>query len=144
MHTGYYWCTLHWLDVASTVDSRPTHTHIQARVEGGGTEVQRVELGGGVIVTMQDWVLDLSDISDGGKGGESSGQPHPAPPFLTPSLRGDVSTFPENHHGPEYVWDSSDKIYKRGHKTPFMRGGREKQDTELTCHTDQTALRVSE
>lgn len=62
----------------------------------------------------------------------SSGQPPP----LTPSLRGDVSSFSENQRGPKYVRGSSNKIYRWGHKTPFMRGGKEM--CCRSCHTDQT------
>lgn len=113
-----------------TVDSRPSHpptyTPHRHRLEwrggwvgGWGRQEERVELGSGVMSRCRFVFLDLSDISEGERG--SSGQP---PPF-TPSLHGDVSTFLANQHGPEYVRGSSNKIYRWGHKTPFMRGGRE-------------------
>lgn len=126
-----YYTTLicHWL---TTVDSRPSHTsghihHRQATVEGDSREGERVELGGGVMsrcrIVFWTWV-----IFQRGKGGHLVSLPLWPPPFL-----GDVSTFHENQHGPVYVRGSSNKIYRWGHKTPFVRGER-----DMCCRTHQT------
>lgn len=72
-------------------------------------------------VTMQICVLDLSDISEGGKGVIWSASP------LNPSLLGDVSTFPSKISTDPSLSGTLVIKYIDGatQKTPFMRGGRE-------------------
>lgn len=85
MHTGYYWCTLHWLDVASTVDSRPTHTHIQARVEGGGG--QRYRGLSWVVVSLSRCRIEFwtwAIFQTGERGGNHPVSLTPPPPFWPP------------------------------------------------------------
>lgn len=72
-------------------------------------------------------------------------------PTLTPSLRGDVSTFPRNSaRTQECQGLYSDKIYRRGatkkkKNTIYERTKRDLQqkhkDSQLSCHTDQTKQR---
>lgn len=74
----------------------------------------------------------------GGNGSHLVSLPfEPLPPWLR-------LNFPfENQHGPKFVRDSSDKIYRRGHNknkhTIYERRERElqqKQETEVVSHTD--------
>lgn len=127
--------------ITSTYRHIHTHIHSTHRGKSGGEYRGRQGWAG--------WWCHCHDAElcsgperyfSGGKGGVIRSA-SPRPPFWPPPSEAASQLSPENHHGPEYVRGSSDKIYKWGQKTPFMRGGR---DSELTCHNDQTALCVSE
>lgn len=97
-----------------------THPHTaQTGYSGGEWEMGRggVELGGGVVSRCRNVFLDLSDISEGGERFHLVSLPLWPPPSRAASQH----SLPKS----KYVGGSSNKIYRWGHKTPCMRGGRE-------------------